>query len=78
MGLLDSLKNMFGGKKSDGPIDLNSPEEIKAKMENLMQQHGETVNKVADEVQEKIPGEVDDKIIDTVQEKLTGQQNPPQ
>ena len=75
MGFLESLKSLFGGKKSSGPIDLNSPEEIKKKMESLVQEHSATVNKVADTVQEKIPGQADDKVIDAIQEKLPTQPN---
>lgn len=78
MGLLDSLKKLLGGAKSNVPADLNSPDEIKQKLGSLMDEHGDKVNKVADEVQEKIPGEADDKVIDTVQEKLNGQPNQPQ
>ncbi len=49
---------------------MNSVDEIKAKAQDLAADHSDTVNKVADTLQEKIPGEADDKMIDSAQEKL--------
>ena len=72
MSLVDKLKGLFGGKKGL-PADLNSPDEIKQKLDNLLEQHGDTINKVADTTQEKIPGQADDKVIDSLQNKLNGQ-----
>ena len=69
MGFFDSVKNFLSGAQNKLPEDLNSVDEVKARAQELMQQHGETVNKVVDTVQEKIPGETGDNVIDATQDK---------
>jgi hypothetical protein len=70
MGIFDSVKGLFGQAQSKLPEDLNSVDELKAKAQNLAQDHGNTIDKVVDTVQDKLPGETGDKLVDGVQQKL--------
>ncbi len=70
MGFFDKVKAAVTSAQSKLPEDMNSLEEIKAKAQALSQQHGDQINKVADTVQDKIPGKTDDTIIDAAQKKL--------
>jgi hypothetical protein len=70
MGIFDSIKGLLSQAQSKLPEDLNSVDELKAKAQDLAEQHGETINKVVDTVQEKLPGETGDKLIDGAQQKF--------
>ena len=67
--MLDFIKKLFGGKKVEMP-DMQQVGELKDKAQDMLAQHADTINNVADGLQEKIPGQADDKIIDTAQDKL--------
>jgi ABC-type phosphate transport system auxiliary subunit len=70
MGIFDSIKNLLGNAQSKLPENLNSVDELKAKAQDLSQQHSETINNAVDNLQTKLPGETGDKIIDAAQEKF--------
>lgn len=70
MGIFDSIKNALSGAKSKLPENLNSPEELKAKAQDLSAQHGDKVNQAIDTIQDKLPGQTGDKVIDGVQQKF--------
>ena len=57
---------MFGMAKDKLSEDMDSPDEMKAKTAELMDQHAETIEKVTD----AIPGEVDDQMVEKVKEAL--------
>lgn len=76
MSLLSTLKNLFSHHadklpsvdelKGKLPENLNSVDEIKAKAQDLMQEHGDTLQQVTD----KIPGEADDKLVEMLRSKV--------
>jgi hypothetical protein len=70
MGLLDSIKGMFGKAQSKLPQDMNSTAEVKDAAQDLAQQHGDQVNKVVDAAQDKLPGTTGDGVVDAAQKKL--------
>ena len=78
MGFMDSVKGLFGKAQSKLPEDMNSVEEIRAKAQDLAQQHGDQINKVVNMAQDKIPGTAGDSVVDGAQEKLNDFSNKPQ
>jgi len=70
MGLFDSIKNFMSGAQSKLPEDLNSIGEIKDKASSFAQDHGVSINKAVDGLQDKIPGTKGDGVVDSAQEKL--------
>jgi hypothetical protein len=78
--MLDFVKKLFHRTQSKHPDDMNQTNELKAKAQDFVADHSDTINEVADTLQEMIPGEADDKIIDSAQEKLNNfagnNQNP--
>ncbi len=70
MGLFDKIKNLVSGAQGKLPENMNSVDEVKAKAQELSEQHGETVNRTVDGIQEKLPGQTGDRAIDNVQQRF--------
>lgn len=70
MGIFDSIKNLLTGAQSKLPENMNSVEELKAKAQELSEQHGDKVNSAIDGIQEKLPGQAGDGVIDSAQQKF--------
>jgi hypothetical protein len=66
MSIFDNFKQLLGGVKSG----TQSVDDLKAKGQDLATQYGDTINKVVDVAQDKIPGTTGDTVVDGLQEKL--------
>ena len=63
---IQTILGLFHKHKDKLPEDMDSLDEMKAKAQELMDQHGDKI----DDVTEKIPGETDDKIVDQARDVL--------
>lgn len=80
MNFIDSIKNIFSKHadklpenmnslediKNKLPENLNSVDELKAKAQDIIEQHGDTIQQITD----KIPTDKDDKFVESIKNKL--------
>lgn len=70
MGLFDKVKQAVSEAQKKLPENMNSIDEVKAKAQELAQQHGGKIDSAAEKLKAAIPGDKGDKAIDGVRGKL--------
>lgn len=66
MSFINKLLSIFTGGKTKLPENLDSVDELKAKAQEMVEQHSDTINQVTD----KIPGEADDQLVEKAKDAL--------
>lgn len=72
MGLFDKMKQAASNLHGKLPENLNSVGEVKAKAQELAQQHGGKIDTAAEKLKQALPGDKGNGAIDSVRSKIDG------